>query len=212
MQNSHSTCNKNDVVIRRACAGDIPYLYEICLKTGLAGKDATASFRDPYLLGQYYAVPYFFFQPALCFVAENQETRKPAGYILGTSDSSGFYEFMNTSWLPYLRHQLFTDPAPVPASEAEAGLIATIAGNEEKTLYPGYPAHLHIDLLPELQGKGCGRLLMERMLKELKDDGISGVHLGVDGKNTNAIGFYGKMGFTAIEAHEWGLVLGKKLR
>ena len=31
-----------------------------------------------------------------------------------------------------------------------------------------YPAHLHIDLLPVLQGKGVGRAMMARLLDELR--------------------------------------------
>ena len=57
-----------DLLIRNVEFSDIPYLYEICLKTGASGKDAAGLFYDPYLLGQYYAAPYAFFEKELCFV------------------------------------------------------------------------------------------------------------------------------------------------
>jgi hypothetical protein len=60
----------NDTIIRRAALSDLPYLYEICLKTGDAGKDASALFNDPYLMGQYYATPYLLFPAGICFVVE----------------------------------------------------------------------------------------------------------------------------------------------
>jgi len=53
-----------------------------------------------------------------------------------------------------------------------------------------YPAHLHIDLLPVLQGRGVGREMMSRLLEELRTRKVPGVHLGVDARNQRAVGFY----------------------
>ncbi|MDR2797203.1 MAG: hypothetical protein LBB80_02570 [Treponema sp.] len=63
------------VLVRPACGSDLPYLYEICLKTGDAGNDASGLFYDPLLLGQYYGAPYFFYDPSLCFVAKDLNRR-----------------------------------------------------------------------------------------------------------------------------------------
>ncbi len=75
----------------------------------------------------------------------------------------------------------------------------------------GYPAHLHIDLLPHLQGRGIGKSLMETFFQAVQEKGISGIHLGVDGRNTHAYGFYERMGFTILEQQSWGSVFGKQL-
>lgn len=32
------------MIIRQSCIQDLPYIYDICLKTGNSGKDATDSF------------------------------------------------------------------------------------------------------------------------------------------------------------------------
>ena len=61
-----------------------------------------------------------------------------------------------------------------------------------------YPAHLHIDLLPRLQGRGVGRRLVDTLLDALRRRGVPGVHLGVDAANTRAIGFYEHVGFAPI--------------
>jgi hypothetical protein len=37
------------IIIRKAVLSDIPYLYDICLKTGDKGNDASALFYDPYI-------------------------------------------------------------------------------------------------------------------------------------------------------------------
>jgi len=58
--------------IRNAVLSDLPYLYEICLKTGADGGDASTDFTDPWLLGQYYAAPYPVYNARFCFVVEKK--------------------------------------------------------------------------------------------------------------------------------------------
>ena len=58
-----------------------------------------------------------------------------------------------------------------------------------------YPAHLHIDLLPELQGRGFGRRLIDTLCAELARRGVPAVHLGMDAANTGARAFYDRLGF-----------------
>jgi len=72
-----------------------------------------------------------------------------------------------------------------------------------------YPAHLHIDLLPGIQGKGQGRILINTLFNELVQKGVSGLCLGVGSSNLGAIAFYRKMGFSVLEEHEWGFTMGK---
>ena len=58
-----------------------------------------------------------------------------------------------------------------------------------------YPAHLHIDLLPELQGLGFGRRLIDTLRAALAARGVAAVHLGMDAANTGARAFYARLGF-----------------
>ena len=58
-----------------------------------------------------------------------------------------------------------------------------------------YPAHLHIDLLPELQGQGFGRRLIDTLRAALAARGVPAVHLGMDAANTGARAFYDRLGF-----------------
>ena len=62
-----------------------------------------------------------------------------------------------------------------------------------------YPAHLHINLLPRLRGRGVGRLLMERWLEAVRDMGSRGAHLAVGTANRRAIRFYRACGFHELE-------------
>ncbi len=202
------------IIIRGAELSDLPYLYEICLKTGDSGKDASALFSDPYVLGQYYAAPYLFFERDLCFVAEMDGV--PQGYILGVSDSTRFETWLDAEWLPPLRQRLARCPAEKLQSTEERGIVSLIMKQRDLSapsdpLLEPYPAHLHIDLLPSLQGKGQGRTLMNALFSALSNKGVKGVSLGVSGTNTSAIGFYKKLGFSVLQEQEWGLVMGKEI-
>jgi ribosomal protein S18 acetylase RimI-like enzyme len=61
-----------------------------------------------------------------------------------------------------------------------------------------YPAHLHIDLLPRLQGSGWGRRLVDTLIAELTGRGIRGLHLSLDPENTGARAFYDRLGFAEL--------------
>ena len=64
-----------------------------------------------------------------------------------------------------------------------------------------HPAHLHIDLLPELQGQGWGRRLIDTLAGALRERGVSGLHLVASADNTGALAFYARLGFTPLPSH-----------
>ena len=75
-----------------------------------------------------------------------------------------------------------------------------------------YPAHLHIDILDEYQGKGYGSLLMEALLEELYCRKVTGIMLTADSDNYGAIRFYKRFGFhTIINVKNAGIVMAKIL-
>ena len=74
-----------------------------------------------------------------------------------------------------------------------------------------YPAHLHIDLLDEYQGKGYGTELINTLLQKLKSMGIPGVMLIVDKNNTGAQRFYKRAGFIEKASAFGGVVMVKAL-
>ena len=204
-----------EINIRKAEIFDLPYVYDICLKTGDSGKDATALYNDPYLLGHYYAAPYLIYKKSICFVVEYQY--RPQGYIIAAKDTADFEKWMEEKWLPPLR-TFYKQPYPkeLIRSEKEAHLINEIhiknypIDSESLKIYTEYPAHLHIDMLPCLQGKGLGRTLTEKLFAELKQQGVPGLHLGVGNANKGATAFYQKLGFTVLKEHDWGFTMGKK--
>jgi ribosomal protein S18 acetylase RimI-like enzyme len=74
-----------------------------------------------------------------------------------------------------------------------------------------YPAHLHIDILPEGQGKGMGRKLIEIFVDALRRQKVKALHLQVGKSNENAVHFYQRVGFHIIKEYERAIAFGMKL-
>jgi len=197
-------------LIRNTVAQDLPYLYDIALKTAFVGLDGTPYYYDPWAVGHYYTAPYFFFEPELCFTAVNDQG-VPSGFIVGTSDTRSFNKWMQTQWLNPLRE--FYKNVDYFKSDAERYTIKQIIKGPGEGLWQnlGYPAHLHIDLLDSLQGKGLGKALMHTFFSAIQAKDVHGIHLGVDGRNVRAYGFYEAMGFSILEEVSGGATFGIKL-
>jgi ribosomal protein S18 acetylase RimI-like enzyme len=201
------------IQIRKYQPEFLPDLYRICLETGDSGKDASAEFTDPELLGAFYAAPYAVLEPDLTFVLQDEQG--VCGYILGTRDSQAYAAWMEHEWLPAWRTkhpltiQANVSPETLTYQERIVGLIHH--GYHPYDCVHEYPAHLHIDLLPRAQGQGWGRTLMNTFLERLRELEVPGVHLGVGKSNLGAIQFYERLGFERLEPNEFALVMGLKL-
>ncbi len=194
--------------IRPATVHDLPGVYRVCLQTGDSGRDATALYRNPDLLGHVYVGPYVVGQEDLASVVADRDG--VAGYLLAAADTPAFEAWTASSWWPPLRAQYpLTDD-----SSADSDIIRTIHAppRAPDTIVAAYPSHLHIDLVPRAQGLGFGRALIERLLEQLRARGSAGVHLDVSADNPNAIGFYRYLGFEELERAETGVLMGMRLR
>lgn len=198
--------------IRRARPGDEQAFYDICLLTGDSGVDASALYADPRLLGHVYAAPYLHFAPEFAFVMEDEQG--VGAYVVAAPDSLAFEDTLERKWWPALREQ-YPDPATIPADQRTPDQrMMHLIHHPSRTpaeLAARYPAHLHIDLLPRMQGGGNGKRLMHTLLDALARAGVPGVHLGVGGRNEKAVGFYRHMGFQELQAHPWGYTFGMAL-
>ena len=76
------------VQIRPFRPGDADAVYDVCLRTGERGGDATG-LVDRDLIGDVWAGPYLAYAPELAFVAEDPAGRV-VGYVLGVRDTRGF--------------------------------------------------------------------------------------------------------------------------
>jgi len=176
---------------------DLDALYRICLATGDAGADAAHLYRDPKLIGHVYAGGYAAISPETVFVAEDDEG--VAGYILGPAGMHAFEAQMETQWWPPLRAR-YADVAGPPMSPDErmCHLIHHPARLPD-SIVEAYPTHLHINLLPCLQGQGVGRRLVDRWRVKVAALGATGAHLVVGMRNARAVRFYRAYGFAEIK-------------
>jgi ribosomal protein S18 acetylase RimI-like enzyme len=186
-------------MVRRFRPDDTAAVYEVCLRTGAAGEDATGTLRDPDLLGHVWAGPYLVLEPEHAWVLEDADGI--AGYVLGAPDTRGFEAACEAEWWPPLRERV-DDPAGDDASWSLDQRLAHLVHHPPvapDSVVAGHPAHLHVDLLPRAQGQGWGRVLVSTLLAALATAGSPGVHLGVGPANTRARGFYAALGFVELD-------------
>jgi ribosomal protein S18 acetylase RimI-like enzyme len=197
-------------VIRGFRDGDQADIYDVCVRTAAAGADARGRHVSDELMGDIWAGPYLELEPDLAFVVVVPTPtggERVAGYILGTADTRRFVERYRAEWLPRFAAKYTED------ADTRAGF------RPQRMLVPDvdeYPAHLHIDLLPELQRQGWGRRLMRRFLDSAAERGAAGAHLSFDPANTAAAAFYERLGFRPLpsstpDAPLWGIPTSAKL-
>lgn len=187
-------------LIRPFQSGDEPALADICLKTADAGADATGILDDDDLWAEIFVLPYVARHPDLAFVVETDDGRV-AGYIVCAPDTDDFEAWFHDQWWPRFAQRW---PKPeVERSRQDGNLIYAYGREPGREPYAAeYPAHLHIDLLPELQGQGWGRRLIDTLVAALRERGVSGLHLAASSDNAGAIAFYPRVGFTPIPSHD----------
>jgi len=198
-----------EYAIRPYHPSDLCALFRVCLLTGDSGSDASALYHDPDLLGQIYVAPYAVFEPDLCFVLTQNGV--PCAYVLGTHDTAAFNQRCAQDWYPVLQTRYATRPPEDTTPDAD--LIRHIHRTAEPAnpALAAYPAHLHIDLLPEAQGQGWGRRLIAAFTARLRALGVAAVYLGVGASNLRAIGFYAHVGFHVIQAYPGWVAYGMRL-
>lgn len=179
---------------------DLDELYRICLRTADSGEDGTALFRDPRLPGDVYVAPYVTFEPSLAFVA--QDAAGVGGYIVGALDSPAFDQRLERDWWPALRAR-YPEPARDLADRVslpERYMLHDIhhPWGTEPELAERFPSHLHINLVPRMQGRGTGRRLVATLIASLRDRGSRGLHLLVARSNQRAARFYRRVGFIQL--------------
>lgn len=196
-----------DLTIRAGRRSDTDALYDICLRTADNGGDATAQFHYPRLVGDLFAVPYLHLQPELVSVIDDGE--RAVGYILGTDDTAAFEKARDEQWVPFRRGLYSRDQ--VTAGSRDDVLIGQLhePPRQSAEVLATHPGHLHIDLLPQAQGRGLGRALMERFLGALRERGVPGVHLGYGANNTRAGAFYQRLGFQPLWPHISPTLVGR---
>lgn len=190
-------------------------VYDVCVRTADAGRDARGLLSVDDLWGDIFAGPYLALEPELAFVLDDGE--RVVGYVLGTADTARWAAEHRARWLPRVAARY-----PRPAAGADDGVrdgagdggaggaagptareadLVHLLHHPEWNVHPelaAYPAHLHIDILPAHQRGGHGRALLRTFIGALAARGVPGVHLGVSPSNTAARAFYARLGFFEV--------------
>jgi ribosomal protein S18 acetylase RimI-like enzyme len=153
------------------------------------------------------------FSPECGFVVE--DSAGVGGYILGALDTVGFEGRLEAEWWPGLRSR-YVDPTGKPPAEwsveeTRRWQIHHPRPTPARVSGP-YPSHLHIDLLPRLQGRGIGRRLIDLWLATIRGLGSSGAHLGVGPANSRASAFYRACGWLELAPSSRNLWFGMSLQ
>jgi ribosomal protein S18 acetylase RimI-like enzyme len=183
-------------VIRPYQVSDRDAVYDVAVRTGAAGQDARGRYSTDDLIGDIYAGAYLYLEPEHAYVLDNGS--RAVGYVIGTADTAGFVAAYTERWLPLMRSR-YSRPAGPPATDEERKLADLF--NPAMMLVDGlapYPAHLHINLLPEYQGAGFGRAMMSTFLASVAAAGVASCHLAVRPANTAALGFYARLGWQRL--------------
>jgi hypothetical protein len=184
---------------------DLDRLYEICLRTGAAGQDATDEVVEPRLLGEIYAAPYGVLEPEHAFVLDDG-TGQAVGYVLGALYTREIEARCEQEWWPARRRRYPVVSGGNGLDELHLCIIHHhhLAHDDTEA---AHQSHLPIDLLPEVPDGGWGRLLMVRVHVARRAAGAPGVHLGVSNRNPRDLGFYFLFGYNVISRDAIGHTL-----
>ena len=188
--------------------GDEDDLADVCLRTGDAGADATGLYRSSDLLADVFALPYAAWHPEGTFVVDDGS--RVVGYVVCAPDTAAFERWFRYAWWPP-REEWHCRQAGESGRDAAILTYARAVGTRPVPFGNRYPAHLHIDLLPDAQGQGWGRRLIDALGGHLRTIGVDGVQLTAGARNSGAIAFYRHLGFVELGADGAGATFGMRL-
>lgn len=201
------------ILIRKCNISDEKDIMDICYKTGYLGEDMTelGLFNDKLLFGYFFCLYYPRYEPKNGFVAVDTDKGKAVGYVLGTCDTLKQRKrfLLKLGWKILMRIFLVTIwnyPETIRSIFQLAGNIGIERGLGQ--IYKEYPAHLHINILPEYQRTGIGEKLLNAFENNIRHC-ASGVHLITTGENVKAIPFYHKNGYSIMGQYSlniWGSI------
>lgn len=149
--------------------------------------------------------PYLMLRPDTCLVLDDGAGRA-VGYLLGVPHTQSFVQDYERIYTSYLQSQGFEKPRsgePTGWTENLPNALREIMFNPSVMLHEDrpellqhWPAHLHIDILPQYQRRGYGRQMIGRFCKVAGGKGAAGIHLLMVASNNEAGKFYQRVGFT----------------
>jgi ribosomal protein S18 acetylase RimI-like enzyme len=196
------------VKIRMYDPMDRDNIITICYETGYMGESVRGHFSDKLLFARLFSLYYVDYEPQNCYVADY--LGRAVGYLVGSQDTLKQKEqFRKKMYSKVLQRALlytsWRHPKDFKRLLKWAKMSVSEYDKEHQYIIQEYPAHLHIDILPDYHRLGIGKRLMEQFLTHLKEHKVKGVHLGTSSRNENAIPFYLGLGFKILRTRPEGL-------
>ncbi|WP_433248006.1 GNAT family N-acetyltransferase [Actinomadura nitritigenes] len=145
-----------------------------------------------------YLTPYMDLEPESLFVAESGG--QLVGCLTGCRDSSRLPSEEARMLEAIRTHRLMLRPRLAAFFARSTGDLLWGAAHRRPRAAafedPRWPAHLHINLVPEARGTGAAENLMTAWFDRLRSTGSPGCHLQTLCENTRALAFFRRMGFT----------------
>lgn len=194
----------SDFEIRHPEPADHKDLLQILYDTGYYGETLKGHriFEDKALWGYMWLDYYLNYQRDNCFVAYDQKQKKVAGYIIGVCDSQAYqYDFVKNmvpkiqrrmKWITSWRH-----PSTYKTARKFTHFF-DLKQFDQDSWEVKYPGHLHMNVAAGYQGHGLGSQLITRFEERMKEQGVTGVHLGTTARNQKAVPFYKKHGYKVV--------------
>ena len=142
----------------------------------------------------------FLFYSGICIAPEGiafvylNDAGASAGFVAGTSNPGGFYSrLLKRDWLK------FTLASIIPVLKKPSAILRiarAVSHPSDNPIGDDVAGLFSIGVLPELQGTGAGKKLVQAFLNEAKQRGCKRVFLTTDRDNNEAVNsFYEKLGF-----------------
>jgi GNAT superfamily N-acetyltransferase len=195
-----------EIVIRPYRAADRASVRNVCYRTGYMGRPVDWQWFDAESFADMFSGYYTDHEPESASVLAINGV--VSGYLLGCVDTKR----ASSAGAAAVRHILRRG---IAFRRGTAGVVWRTIGDglidvarrrldprELEFSDPRWPAHLHIDLLPEARGRGAGRRLVHGWLESLRDRGVPGCHVQTFAENSNALAFFEAIGFRRHGAPE----------
>lgn len=194
------------LAVRPYCRADREAVRRICCETADGGRPLesllgerrpVAALRD--LFADLLTVAYTDYEPSHIWVAGDD--RAVGGYVMGTFDEARWRRTMRWPVVPVALLR-----AAMRGALFRRSVLALAWANRwpARTAEPplrGYPAHLHINLAPDVRGGGVGRALVERFLDAARLAGVPGVTASVREDNAAGRAFFERLRFVPLARH-----------
>jgi ribosomal protein S18 acetylase RimI-like enzyme len=185
------------IVVRPYRVEDRAQVRHICHVTGYMGEPVAWMWRDVESFADLFTSYYTDAEPQSALVAELDGV--VAGYLLGCVDSRRVWNPATIFGRHFVRRGIGFRPGTAGVVWRSFGDV--VVDGLRRRLPPvsltddAWPAHLHIDLLPTIRGRGVGATLMRNWTDHLRTAGVPGCFLETLGENRGAIAFFESMGF-----------------